>query len=52
MLFSAKEWNLNYVSHLLVDLSYSSVSGMSAVPSSVKYQGIILQICNSADAWT
>ncbi len=28
------------------DLGYSSVSGMPSVPSSVKYQGLILQICN------
>lgn len=40
------------VSPYKVDLGYSSVSGMSAVPSSVKYQGLILQISNSADAWT
>lgn len=40
------------VSPYKVDLGYSSASGMSAVPSSVKYQGLILQISNSADAWT
>lgn len=50
------EWNVSYVSHLLALIKSTSVTAVwlvcRLVPRSVKYQGLILQISNSADAWT